>query len=67
MTSQNLWSRYDRHLVGIAPAYCLELKLKRQRSVELFAKKLNRLVYENVRTIISLPIKRIYATSHSSQ
>jgi len=33
----------------------------------LFTKKMNQLVYENVRTITSLPIKRIFKRYYSNQ
>ena len=46
MTSHNLWSRYDRHFVGILGLLC-------------FGVKFNPLVYRNVCMITSLPTKRI--------
>ena len=56
VTSQNLWSRYDLHVVGITWLMC---GVKRRRLMELFTKKLNQLVYANVHTITGLPIKCI--------
>ena len=49
-------SRYDRHAVGITWHDVRSQKAKNYGVVYI---KLNQLVYENVHTITSLPIKRI--------
>jgi len=56
VTSQNLWSQYDRHFVGITRHIVWSEKAKIYGVIHI---KLNQLVYESVYTIISLQIKRI--------
>ena len=56
MTSQNLWSLYDRHFVSITWHNVWSWLLKIRHVIQI---KCNHLVEENVHMIISLPTKRI--------
>ena len=56
VTSQNISSRYDRHVVGVTWHDVCSQKAKLYGVIRI---KLNQLVYENVHTITSLPVKRI--------
>jgi len=56
VTSHNLWSRYDRHVVGIT---CRDVWSQKAKIYGVIRMKLNHLVYENVHATTSLPIKRI--------
>ena len=56
VTSQNLWSRYDRHVVGITWLDVWSLKATIYGVIHV---KLNQIVYENAHTITSLPIKSL--------
>jgi len=58
VTSQNLWSRYDRHVVGITWHGVWSQKPKIYGVIRI---KLNQLVYENDHATTSLPVKRIKA------
>ena len=62
VTSQNLWSRHDRHVVGIT-WHDVWLKAKIYRVMEFIElpvhTKLNQLVYENANTTTNLPTKRV--------
>jgi len=58
VTSQNLWSRYDRHFVG-----------KTWHNVRNRGAKIYRviLVQENVYVVINLPTKRVFKQYHSNE
>ena len=56
MTSQILWSRYDRHFVGIARYNASSYMATICRVIQI---KLNQLVQENVHITSDLPTKRI--------
>jgi len=60
VTPQSLWSRYERHLVGIIRYNALNKMAKIYRVIQI---KLNQLVEENVHIITDLPTKRISALS----
>ena len=60
MTLQNLWSRYDRHFVGIT---CHNVWSYWMKIYHVIQTKFNQLVEENVHMIINLPTKRIKVTS----
>ena len=63
VTSENLWSRYDRHVVGVTWHDVWSQKAKFYGVVHT---ELNRLVYENVHMTTSLPIKRIFKCYYSN-
>jgi len=56
VTSQSLWSRYDRHFVGVTRLSALTEMEKIYRVIQI---KLNQLVEENVHMITDLPTNRI--------
>jgi len=56
VTSQNVWSRYDRHFVGIGPITWHDVWSSKAKFYGVIHIKLNQLVSENVHTITGLPI-----------
>jgi len=56
VTSQSLWSRHDRHFVGVTRYNALSSMARIYRVIQI---KLNQLFEENVRMITDLPKKRI--------
>ena len=56
VTSQNRWSRYVRHFVGITWHNVLSQWVKIYHAIQI---TLNQSVEENVHMIINLPTKRI--------
>ena len=64
MTSQNLWSRYDRHFVGIT--WC-NLWRYGENIYRVILTTLNQLIQEYVRMIINLPTACIQAVANIYQ
>jgi len=60
VTSQNLWSRYDRHFVGIT--WC-NLRRYGENIYRVILTTLNQLIQEYVRMIINLPTACIQAVA----
>ena len=66
MTSRNLWSRYDRHVVG-RPITWHDVWSYKAKIYGVIHIKLNQLVCDNVHAIASLPTKRVFKRYYSNQ